>query len=198
MDTSTSQRHCRLARSLAPFAALLLLSAFPMRAVACTISGPPVAQTAGEIAANGVVISGRVIQTFDAKKRQPEIIRADEVFIGDFAPQNFVIYYSERDYASEIELRKLEKQGKLLCPGALLHYKSGQTFERLVLMPAKASENEAAEGKWSFHFWGTNVLMGVGFEMLLDEAKRLGRLNARPPKSKQWGDCMECVPRNDR
>ena len=146
-----------------------------------------------------MVVRGRVIQAFDAKKRQPEIIRAEEIFVGEGGPRDFVIYYSERDYLSDIKLHDLVKLGTgPLCPGARHYRKLGQTFDRLVLMPASASEHATTKGKWSFHFWENSVLHGAGLDMLLQEANRLHRLNARPPKSKRWGDCMECVPKGER
>ncbi|HET6943291.1 MAG TPA: hypothetical protein VFH89_14115 [Sphingomicrobium sp.] len=174
------------------FALMLALGSFPMRAEACTLLGPSVEQTALEVAAKGVVVRGQIIQAFDPEKRQPEIVRVDEVFVGDARPGDFVIDHSAREYEGAIRDRRLEEEGKLICPGfGQPHYKLGQSFERLVLMPATTN------GKWSFHFWGNNALMGAGLEMLLARAKELHRLNLRPPKSRQWGDCMECTSRGD-
>ena len=170
----------------------LVFGTLPMRAGACTVIGPSVAETAREVAATGLVVSGEIIQGFNADKRQPEIVRVDRVFVGNAAPGEFVISYSKHDYEAAIESRRLQKEGRLVCSGfGPPHYKVGQSFERLVLMPA------ATTGKWSFHFWGDQVLSGVGFEMLVANAKELRRLNALPPKSRQWGDCMTCVPRGD-
>ena len=139
-----------------------------------------------------MVVRGQIIQAFDAEKRQPEIVRVDEVFVGDVNPGEFVIDYSEREYELAIQDRRLEEEGKLTCPSfGQPHYKLGQSFERLVLMPA------ATPGKLTFHFWGNNVLSGAGLKMLLASAKEFHRLKARPPKSRQWGDCMECTPRGD-
>lgn len=170
----------------------LIVAALPARAGACTLLGPSVEQTASEVAASGVVVRGQIIQAFDAEKRQPEIVRVDEVIVGDVSPGEFVINYADRDYNAAIETRRLEEQGKIICPSfGPLHPKLGQSFERLVLMPAPV------EGKWSFHFWGNNVLMGEGLKMLLTKAKEFHRHNVRPPKSRQWGDCMECNPPKD-
>jgi hypothetical protein len=62
--------------------AITLIAATPISADAC---GPPRFPIPSEIAhwaQSGFLIRGRVIQGFDPYKQQPEIIRAEEVFLG--------------------------------------------------------------------------------------------------------------------
>jgi hypothetical protein len=210
---STYSGHCRLARARLVsrttslgrtrvrmrkflYALLPLLALIPARAGACTVLMPPVSEIVAEVAARGVMIRGRVIQAFDADRRLPEIIRAEEIFVGDGGPRDFVIYRSPSDFDRAIARRNSPEMA--MCGLPAPYVEVGQTFERLVLMPADAAAPNAAEGTWSIHFWGNSVSMGRGLDMLRAEAERVGRFRARPPLSAQWGDCMTCVTSNRR
>ena len=70
----------------------------PIGALACTIQLPPVEEMAKEVASEGVVIRGTLFQAFDASKRQPEVIRADKVFVGDPRVKNYIIYRSDIEF----------------------------------------------------------------------------------------------------
>lgn len=151
------------------------LIAAPLSANACSYEQPPIEKITKEISTSGALIQGTLIQAFDAAKRQPEIIRADKIFIGDGKPRNFVIYRSKSEYDN------------VLIPPAMITscdhnpppFKVGQIFDRLVLEPA-AAPDRAANGRWRFSMWGNSVARGRPLNSLLDEAARIGRLRSRP------------------
>ncbi|MBY8822787.1 hypothetical protein [Sphingomonas colocasiae] len=163
----------------------LLAIVFTNETNACSYVSPPTSKIAKEVAAKGVLIRGRIIQVFDPVKRRPEIIRAQEIFVGKGKPRNFVIYSSKSDYDSALELRrKMKKKSYIPSPCSGMGpggYVLGESLERLVLMPAKASNGKAVAGQWSHSFWGGNVSGGMGLDMLVVEARRLGRFQKPPP-----------------
>lgn len=63
------------------FAVVLIAmgAVFSTPANACSLIGPSVTETVAKVANGGLLISGQVIQAFDADKDQPEIIRADQI-----------------------------------------------------------------------------------------------------------------------
>ncbi|RYD93811.1 MAG: hypothetical protein EOP50_10515, partial [Sphingobacteriales bacterium] len=75
-----------------------------------------------EIAQRGYLIEGYVVQAFDAVKRQPEIIEAIKVYVGDGGPRRFVIArdlseYDERargELSSSCDIGVLSKAGERL------------------------------------------------------------------------------------
>lgn len=71
---------------------------FTAPASACSVLSPPLKDVAEQIAARGVVIRGTIIQQVNARKRQPIIIRADNVSVGDKNARIFVIYTTDREY----------------------------------------------------------------------------------------------------
>lgn len=174
--------------------AVALGGALSMPAQACSLRGPPVTETIAKVASGGMLISGQVIQAFDPDKNQPEIIRADQIFIGEGSPRDFVIYRSP-SFFEQARKRRDEKRGPNwrppVCPEPRT-YSLGQSFERLVLVPAAADDGAEATDKWSVEFWGGNVTMERALDLLIEESERRGRFQTRPPKSRQWGDCMEC------
>lgn len=155
---------------MALVALALLPAGVSTGANACSFVPPPLEQVASSVAANGVLIRGTVIQAFDASKQQPEIIRADEIYVGDGKPRDFVIYHSKSDY-----------DPRVFQPYRGAPLKVGHAFDRLVLVPARSPDG-AANGRWSFDMWGGNVVSGQGLQMLVDEAVRVGRFQAHPPK----------------
>lgn len=170
------------------FASLLTMTASPSRA--CYFSSPPVTDTVNKVAAEGMLISGHIIQAFDIDKNQPEIIRAKQIFVGEGGPRDFVIYRSPQ-FFEHARKQLYEKRGPPVCPGPQT-YSLGQSFDRLVLVPATDDNGDDVMGKWSIEFWGGNVDKGRGLDQLVEESERKGRFQTRPPKSQQWGDCMEC------
>lgn len=172
-----------------------LMAIFARPSDACTIVSPPVAKTVSEVASEGMLISGHVVQGFDADKEIPEIIRADRIFIGEGKPSDFIIYRSPSFY-EQARSRQRKKYKRSDPPPIACYvpvtYASGQTFDRLVLTPANSNDKDSA-GKWSVHPWGGHVSSGRGLEMLLEESVQSDRLQGRPPKSRAWGDCMECA-----
>jgi len=165
------------------YTALALFGCSSVAGNSTTFVSPPVEETVREVAATGMLISGQIIQAFDASKRQPEIIRADKIFVGEDAPRDFVIYHANLDYEPQ---RRRDPRTVDVGPH-VSSFKLGQRFERLVLMPAKASNDPAANGRWTIHFWGGNVAWGQGFKLLAAEATRLGRFRSFPPRSAQTG-----------
>lgn len=177
-------------------AILAAAAALSIPAQACSLRGPPVAETIAMVSDGGMLISGHVVQPFDPDQNQPEIIRADRIFIGEGEPRDFTIYRSP-SFFEQARKRRDEKRHPdwrpPLCPEPRT-CSLGQSFERLVLVPAVADSGAPIAGKWSVEFWGDNVTIGETLDRLVEESRRKGRFQARPPKSRQWGDCLECVP----
>lgn len=169
--------------------AVALSAALSMPAQACSLGSPPVSETIAKVANGGMLISGRVIQAFDPDKNQPEIIRADQIFIGEGSPRDFMIYRSPSFF--ERARKRRDEKLPFSCPEPQT-YSLGQSFDRLVLVPAAANNGAGVTGKWSIEFWGGNVTRERALDLLIEESKRKGRFQTRPPKSRQWGDCMEC------
>ena len=156
-------------------------AAAPLQADACVLIPPPMQELVSDIAVEGVLISGTVVQAFDAARRLPEIIRADEIFVGDGEPRDFVIYYTEEQF--EGELRRAPDS----CQDGLRnHPPLGRKYDRLVLEPAR--RDGAATGGWRFSIFGSSAASGKGLELLVPEAIRTGRFKSRPPLRRQWGD----------
>lgn len=175
--------------------AVVIGTTLSMPAAACTLMGPPVTETIAKVATGGMLISGQVIQAFDPDKNQPEIIRANQIFIGEGSPRDFVIFRSasffEQARKRRNEKRKPDRRPPI-CPEPQT-YSLGQSFDRLVLMPAAADNGAAVTNQWSVEYWGGNVTTEKGLNMLIEESERKGRFQTRPPKSRKWGDCMECA-----
>ncbi len=174
--------------------AVALSAVLSMPAEACSLAGPPVTETIAKVASGGMLISGQVVQAFDPDKNQPEIVHADQIFVGEGRPRDFVIYRSP-SFFEQARKRRDEKRGANwrppLCPEPQT-YSLGQTFDRLLLVPAASDNGAEVTDKWSMEFWGGNVTMGRALDLLIEESERKGRFQIRPPKSRQWGDCMEC------
>ncbi|WP_152998797.1 hypothetical protein [Sphingopyxis sp. H115] len=151
-------------------------------------------ETIVKVASRGLLISGQVIQSFDPDKNRPEIIRADQIFIGEGRPRDFVIYRSP-SFFERARSRRDGKQGANWrlpsCPEPRT-YNLGESFDRLVLVPAVGDNGGEVTDRWSVEFWGGNVTMGKALDLLIEESELKGRFQTRPPKSRQWGDCMEC------
>ncbi|MEZ5656713.1 MAG: hypothetical protein R3E04_12685 [Sphingobium sp.] len=138
---------------------------------------------AKEVAAEGVLIRGTLIQAFDASRRQPEVIRAAAVFVGDKRLKHFTIYRSDFDFDQERSGRPVLS---CLRPAP---FEVGHIYERLVLMPAKGKD-PIVNGRWRFSFFGS-VVGGKGLELLADEAAKRGRFVSRPPSDPKYGDPVE-------
>lgn len=144
---------------------------------------PPIEQLVTEIAAEGVLVSGTLIQAFNASKRQPEIIRASQIYVGEEKPREFIIYRSEREYDHVLNPPALVTS----CDCNPPPFKVGHIFDRLVLVPAKA-QDALANGRWKFSNFGGSVAGGRSLRLLAEEANRFHRLQSLPPKDGQWGD----------
>lgn len=158
-----------------------LLAWVPTWASACTILPPSpqeIEQLASDVAANGFLIRGTLVQAFDASKSQPEIIRADEVFIGDKETKFFVIYRSKNQFEAALHPpRGLVTSCYFLSQPP--PYKKGQVFDRIVLVHPTASD-AVANGRWSSCLCESSVARGRGLGILVEKAKRLGRFRSQP------------------
>ncbi|OJW75091.1 MAG: hypothetical protein BGO57_12965 [Sphingomonadales bacterium 63-6] len=157
----------------------------PSAANACSVRAPPVDETANAIAEGGVFIRGTVIQEFDAARQQPEIIRAEAIYVGEGSPRDFVIYRSNAEFQRELDPRTPRTPCDLSGPTG---FKLGHVFERLVLEPARSHTDAAANGRWRFALFGSSVAREPGLQALIEAAIRKGRFQARPPFSAEWGD----------
>lgn len=161
-------------RLLRSFTIGLSLALSPNTASACL---PPLqreTEVVRDIASSGTMFSGTVIQAFDARRRRPEIIRADRIYVGDGQSKNFVIYRDDNDF-------RMGMRGPIAGPPscrAPKAYTVGEKIYRLILMPAVI--NGRATGRWRFTMLSVNVMEGQGLEALIAEATTRGRFQARP------------------
>lgn len=179
--------------------AALLSAIAAVPAQACTLRPPPVSEIVDKVAAEGLLIGGQFVQAFDPEKNLPEIIRAEQIFVGEGVPRDFVIYRSPQFFEQVRERRAQRLSPNRLsspCPGPQT-YGLG-SFDRLVLLPAEPLIGSDGRGKWLIVFGGDSVSMGRGLDLLIEESEQKGRLQNRPPKSARWGDCMSCVSPDGR
>lgn len=154
-----------------------LIVSLPSRADACSIALPGVEETAkwgGEV---GFLIRGRVVQTFNSSEGKPEIIRAEKIYIGEGEVRDFVIYHPKSHYVTRPQADKDAFSSGVMCPQRVL--RQGEVIERLLLKPSSSVEDPAANGRWDIPYL-PNSTSGGGLELLLLEAEKRGRLEARP------------------
>jgi hypothetical protein len=171
----------RYATSTTRTAAIILVlysAAAYVPALACSVRPPPIEVAVSDVATTGYLISGTVIQAFDATTRQPEIILADHVFVGEGMPREFKIYRTNQDFES-----RLKRSVFTSCQRRVLK-EEGFRWERFVLIPAPKQDDGSSDGQWVLYWNEGSVSGGKGYEMFLAEAKRLGRLQERPPANK--------------
>jgi len=170
----------------------------PSAVRACTLSVPPVATTADEIGAKGVLIKGKLIQAFDPDKETVEIIEAQEVYVGSDRPKTYVIYRPKSEFALARERRRPSKKGVVFINCAPSDHKIqlGMVLDRLALMPAPVADDSPDKGSWVFHFWNGNVSRGPGLDLLLKSAEQHGRLLSRPRRdgAENCGECGSPSP----
>lgn len=163
----------------------------------CTILSPPAATIAEEVAATGVLIKGRIVQAFDPYRETPEIIEADEIYVGESNPRTYVIYRRNSEFEESRRFREQPRTGNrpAAACGHFFDHKTkvGEVLDRLVLMPAPATSDSAARGRWVFHFWNGSVSRERGLDLLIEAADRQQRLLSRPPKD-SLENCRQCAP----
>lgn len=170
-----------LVRGISAVLAAMSVATFSAPAGACSPILPPVEDAVREVVSTGYLISGTIVQPLDAAKRQPEIILADRIFVGEGAPREFRIYRTEDDYQ-----RHAKPPGAVPCRGKAFK-KTGFKWERFVLIPAPKQDDGSSDDRWILYWNEGSVTSGKGYELFLAEAKRLGRFKERPPAN-QWFD----------
>ena len=175
--------------------AALMLSIQSADARPCIPHQPTYADQLELIAAHGVLIRGEIIQPFDLERRQPTVVRANEIFLGDDHPRDFLIH---SQFIRPVSPKR--RPGDPIIRTSCGPFRNGlekPKFDRLILVPAEffpfypAGDKERAEtvGKWVALFWTNSWIFGDRLEALLDRADTLGRLRAPPPLSRDYGDC---------
>jgi len=157
---------------------MLLITMLPLSApaAACSFALPPMEQMIAEVASKGVMISGAIVRSVDTQNKQPEIIRADAIFIGNPDQREFVISRSERDY------ERLALPPGMGC-GPQRFPPAGTAFARMILVPVDSTGTRNAG--WQIHYFTYED--GKQLDMLFEEAKRQGRFQNRPPPmTKRW------------
>lgn len=166
--------------------AALFFTLWPSHSEACSVLLRSKREVIPEVAAKGVLFRGKLIQAFDADKEMPEIFRAEEMFVGDGRPRDFVIYRSAKEYASIRSILARSQRDRRGGSCADLHipppFKAGQYLDRWTLMPAETvTADPAAKGRWIYSLeWGPRADED-SVKLLVDQAERLGRLKRRPP-----------------
>lgn len=140
-------------------------------AQACDPAPPPMEEMIEEIASGGVMISGAIGRSVDAKGKQPEVIEANAIFIGNPGQREFVISRSDREY------EMLLKRPGMGC-GARRLPPAGVAFARMILMPVNADGGRNAG--WRVHDFFP-IEDSKYLDMLFDKAALKGRVQGRPP-----------------
>lgn len=156
---------------------ILFIVSLPSRADACSRAFPAVEETAKWAGEVGFLIRGRVIQTFNASEGKPEIIRAEEIYIGERGLRDFVIYHPKSHYVTRPRANKDSYDLGVMCPQHVL--RQGEVIDRLLLKPSSSIEDTAANGQWDVQYL-PNSTSGAGLDLLVLEAEKRGRLVARP------------------
>jgi hypothetical protein len=161
---------------------LLMLVSFtvavlPVGAKACSPTLIPGQLLVTKWAREGVVIRGRVVQALETDKQQPEIIRAEAIYVGDVGLRDFVIYRPTSYLKYVARTHQLpEGDARPFGPcGNPVEFKLGQVFETLLLLPARAHD-ALANGRWTAQIGPYQVPI----DDVMSEAEKLGRLRARP------------------
>ena len=122
------------------------------------------------VAEKGVVISGTVVQVLNERKRTPQIIRADKIFIGDRRMRDFEIAPSLKDWLDIMARPSVDS-----CSGLDPVLQQGRHFERLVLMPVHGTSN-----LWRFEPFGGTATSDRNLPLLIAQARRARRFRAVP------------------
>ncbi|MES2289467.1 MAG: hypothetical protein V4530_06985 [Pseudomonadota bacterium] len=151
--------------------ALVLGPGMMMPATACLPAPPRFPEFATSIASNGVFISGRVIQEYDQEKGHPQVIRAENVFIGDETPTDFEISRIRPAFLGG------SPTGTPACDFTDRH-KVGYVFQRVFLR--RVPGNEVRTAGWDVVLVAP-VWDGPELNAVLAEARRANRLRKAPP-----------------
>jgi len=152
------------------------------QAHACSVASPPMQEMIKEIAAGGVMISGAIVRSVDAKNKQPEIIEASDIFIGNPDQREFVISRSDREYEMLLNRPRTGCGARRLPPADV-------AFARMILMPVVADGTRNAG--WRVHDFFP-IDDSKYLDMLFDEAALNGRLQGRPPPIvKYWWNAKD-------
>jgi len=160
----------------------LVALTFSVPAHACSPANPPMEDMIKEIASGGVLISGAIVRSVDAQNKQPEIIEASEIFIGDPDQREFVISRSDREYEMLLKRPGMGCGARRLPPADV-------AFARMILMPVAADGTRNAG--WRVHDFFP-VEDSKYLDMLFDAAKKNGRFQVRPPPIvKYWWNAKD-------
>lgn len=161
---------------------LLIATMAPSSAQACSPAPPPIDEMVTEVGLKGVLISGEIIRTVDAKDKQPDVIRANDVFIGDPRQREYVISRSDREYQMLLAPPSMGCGARRLPP-------AGVAFARMFLVPVEATETRNAG--WRVHDF-LPVEDSKFLDMIFDEARQAGRFQNRPPPiTKYWWNAKD-------
>lgn len=165
------------------FACLVLIAtATPASVQACSLIPPPIDEMVREVGSKGVLISGEIVRAVDAKRKQPELIRADGVFIGDPNQREYVISRSDREYEMLLARPSMGCGARRLPP-------VGVAFARMFLVPVEGTATRNAG--WRVHDF-LPVEDSKFLDMIVDEARRAGRFQNRPPPiTKYWWNAKD-------
>ncbi|MFT4054945.1 MAG: hypothetical protein QM681_10595 [Novosphingobium sp.] len=180
----------------------ILIGIFATNAKACSIIVDPKPEI-DVVAANGFIIKAKVLRGFDANSRQSEILRIEKVYVGDARAGDIIIYRPDGTFDDYLKRHRKHKVSDSAdppvisppnsCPDFTRPLKANDTYERIAIVPASSSNDDEAHGKWIITFSSDWLVRERALETIIDKAKAQGRFKERPPKSREFGDCMECT-----
>jgi hypothetical protein len=146
----------------------LMLAVAPGSAFACSPALDALEQAPKKAAAKGYFVKARVIRGYDAKKKLPEMLEIEKIFVGADIPRFVTLYRDEGFFAARA-------QG--LGDTCSVEFSAAQPAARLyILYPVASGKMDVFELDWLFSV----SVYGQGLETMLAEAKRNGRLRGRP------------------
>jgi len=161
---------------------LVIATVAPSPARACSLAPPPIEKMVSEVAAKGVLISGEIVRSVDAKGKQPEVIQADQVFIGNRDQREYVISRSDREYEMLLVRPRMGCGARRLPP-------AGVAFARMFLVPVEGTGTRNAG--WRVHDF-LPVEDSKFLDMIVVEAQQAGRFQSRPPPiTKYWWNAKD-------
>jgi hypothetical protein len=123
-------------------------------------------------AARGFLVKARVVRGYDAQKRTPEKLEIEKTFVGPDIPRTITLYHDDRFY---------DERSKGVGDTCSVEFSESQTKALLlILYPAPRLPGINTPDLFVIDPFYSIATHGPGLDILLAEARRLGRLRGQP------------------